>query len=72
MSSLSSASTKPSIADPATDMPTIWIPLQADIVSSGEGRTTQKGGALRWIATALFFVGGLALLALLIIQMGGF
>ena len=78
MSSLSSLSSHPStssgqsIPDPATDMPTVWIPLQDDGAKDGQDASARKGDTLRWIATALFFVGGLALLALLIIQMSGF
>ncbi len=78
MSSLSSLSSHPStssgqsIPDPATDMPTVWIPLQDDGAKCGQIEDARKSDTLRWIATALFFVGGLALLALLIIQMSGF
>ena len=53
-------------------MPTVWIPLQDDGAKDGQAERARKGDTLRWIATALFFVGGLALLALLIIQMSGF
>ena len=69
MSSLSStsASSRGSIADPATDLPTVWVPLTSEGADSGEGQRARKSDVLRWIATALFFVGGLALLALLII-----
>ena len=72
LSSLSSTSARPSIADPATDMPTVCIPLPEDGAAGGETRGARKGGALRWIATALFFAGGLSLLALLLIQLAGF
>ena len=72
MSSLSSLSSHPSTssgkstADPATDMPTVWIPLQDDGAQSGQDASARKGDALRWIATALFLLGGLILLAALI------
>jgi hypothetical protein len=69
MSSLSStsASSSGSIADPATDLPTVWVPLSAEETESEAGQRARKRDVRRWIATALFFVGGLALLALLII-----
>ena len=72
MSSLSSLSSHPStspgqsIPDPATDMPTVWIPLQDDGAKDGQDASARKGDALRWIATALFLLGGLILLAALI------
>lgn len=72
MSSLSSTSSHPSttsgksIPDPATDTPTVWIPLQDDGAKSGQIERARKGDALRWIATALFLLGGLILLAALI------
>lgn len=72
MSSLSSLSSHPStssgesVPDPATDMPTVWIPLQDDGAQSGQDASVRKGDTLRWIATALFLLGGLILLAALI------
>ena len=53
-------------------MPTVCIPLPEDGASGSETQGARKGGALRWIATALFFAGGLSLLALLLIQLAGF
>ena len=74
MSSLSSTSSHPStspresIPDPATDMPTVWIPLRDGEAGAGsaEVESAPKGGMLRWIAIALFFLGGMILLAALI------
>ncbi len=75
MSSLSSTSTssRGSIADPATDLPTVWVPLTADGADSEADQRARTSDVRRLIAIALFFAGGLSLLALLIIiQFSGF
>lgn len=57
----------PSIPDPATDMPTVWVPLSVARTESEDVQPARKRDLGRLIAIVLFFAGGISLLALLII-----
>ena len=57
----------PSIPDPATDMPTVWVPLSLGETERDGVQSARKRDLGRLIAIILFFAGGISLLALLII-----